>query len=628
MADDIVEEIKARIALSSVVGRRTKLTRKGRGDFMALCPFHGEKSPSFHVMDDKGAYYCFGCGEKGDLFTFVQKTENLSFREALEKLAAEAGVALPAPNPEAKAAADRRKTLHDALEAACAWFESQLKTQGAAAARDYLARRGLDPATIGRFRLGHAPGAGSRLAEALTGRGFETEQLAAAGLIRVPEDGRAPFDWFRDRVMFPIADLRGRVIAFGARTLGDGEPKYLNSPDSPVFHKGETLFNLAQAREAAHQTQRVVVVEGYMDVIALAQAGIGEAVAPLGTALTEAQLELLWRVAPEPILCFDGDKAGQRAAARALARALPLLKPGHSLRFLTLPDGLDPDDLVRRDGAAGMAGRLEQAVPLVDFLWAQEQAAADLSTPERRAAFEERLGQVLREIADPRIQAHYRQALRSRVRALFAPPPAPERAALPRDRSAAGRGRWPGKGPEDRFLGARAEARARLVRSEKGRLTADRGAVLERLLLLILIRHPALIPRLENDLIDVHLVDSELDRLRHEVLRASVAVPDLDSTRLKDHLAARGFAERVDQLEQDALLGLQSFARSEAALGVAEQGWRHALERHRRQTVLAQDLESARRAYIADPANPGLEARMKGIEDELIRIEAQALPEA
>lgn len=625
MADDIVEEIKARIALSSVVGRRTKLTRKSRGTFTGLCPFHAEKTPSFSVADDRGFYHCFGCGESGDLFTFVQKTENMGFREALEKLAGEAGVALPVANPEARAAAERRKTLHDALEAACVWFESQLKTQAAAAARGYLARRGLDAATTDRFRLGYAPGAGNRLAEALGARGFATGQLAEAGLIRLPEDGRAPFDWFRDRVTFPITDPRGRVIAFGARTLGDGEPKYLNSPDSPVFHKGETLFNLAGARAAATRTQRIIVVEGYMDVIALAQAGIGEVVAPLGTALTEAQLGLLWRLAAEPILCFDGDKAGRRAAERALARALPLLKAGHSLRFLALPDGLDPDDLVRREGPAGMTQRLDQAVPLVEQLWAQECAAADLSTPERRAAFEERLGQVLRQIADPRVQAHYRQDLNGRRRILFAPPPPAAVAARPRGP----RGPWAGTLPEDRFVAGRVEARSRLVRRERAAGTASAGAVNELLLLLILIRHPPLIARLEGEVVDLELQDPELDQLRHALLQASMDVPDLDSGRLKDHLAAKGFSNWVDRLEKDRhRLGIQSFVRAEVDLAVAERGWRHALECLRRQTVLARDLESAKLAYYADPADPGLFARVKRIEEELTRIEAQALPDA
>ncbi|MFA5119907.1 DNA primase [Zavarzinia sp.] len=615
MADDVTDEIKSRLLLSTIVGRRTKIMRKGRGDFMALCPFHGEKTPSFHVMDDRGAYYCFGCGEKGDIFTFVQKTENLGFREALEKLAAEAGVALPAPNPEAKQQAEKRQGLHEALETACAWYEAQLKTAAGAGGRAYFERRGLSAATIARHRLGYAPGGHTQMMDALVARGFPPDLLVEAGLIRRPDDGRSPYDYFRDRVTFPIRDPRGKVIAFGARTMGDGEPKYLNSPDTPLFHKGETLFNLSLAREAAHKAGRVVVCEGYMDVIALDQAGIAEAVAPLGTALTEAQIEALWRLAPEPVLCFDGDNAGQRAASRALDRALPMLKPGHSLRFLTLPDKLDPDELIRRDGPAAMKAQLDKAIPLVEFLWAREVAAADLATPERRAAFEARVGQVVREIGDARIQAHYREELRGRVRNLMDSLRPQRPAAPPRGPRAPWR---PGFGGPPVKAGA-----GRTLRSSRLAQGQNAGAARsEGLLLLTVVQHPSLLPKVAEELGQLHFLSESLDRLRSALLSMSFDVPGLDSEQVKGHLADAGLAETIAHLEDDPFLRLHGMAREGEAIDQVEEGWRHVLALHRRQTDLTAELNEAQASYEASPTEAGLR-RIQAIGRELTRIVSQ-----
>lgn len=615
MADDVVAEIKSRILLSTVVGRRTKIVRKGRSDFMALCPFHGEKTPSFHVMDDKGAYYCFGCGEKGDVFSFVQKTENLGFREALERLAAEAGVSLPAPNPEARQQAEKRQTLHDVMEAACAWYEAQLQTGAGAAARDYFARRGLSAATIARFRLGYSPAASTALSDALGARGIAPAMLIEAGLMRQPDDGRRPFDYFRDRVTFPIRDARGRVIAFGARIMGEGEPKYLNSPETPLFHKGDTLFNVNLAREAALKTGRVVVCEGYMDVIALDQAGIAEAVAPLGTALTEGQLEALWRLAAEPILCFDGDKAGQRAAGRALERALPLLKPGHSLRFLTLPDSLDPDELIRRDGAPAMRAALDKAVPLVDFLWAREIEAADLSTPERRAAFETRIGHVLREMGDARIQAHYREELRGRLRLLM-DQLRPRRA--PFERGAGGR-----RGGAGRFPAPLAAATVSLKSSRLGQGQDSGPDAKVRLLLLALIRHPGILRHVEDELVGMEIDSPALDSLRRALLSMSFQSPDLDMEKVKGHLADVGLAETFAHLEDDRFLGLHGIARNDMTIDQVEDGWRHVLALHRRQTGLRAELSEAQANYEASPTDAGIR-RIQAIKEELSRIESMA----
>ncbi|PWR25693.1 DNA primase [Zavarzinia aquatilis] len=618
MADDVTAEIKSRLLLSTVVGRRTKITRKGRADFMALCPFHGEKTPSFHVMDDKGTYYCFGCGEKGDIFSFVQKTENLGFREALERLAAEAGVALPAPNPEAKQQAEKRQTLQDALEAACTWYEAQLQTGAGGAAREYFARRGLTRETIARFRLGYAPGGHTALMDALVARGFPPALLVEAGLVRKPDDGRSPYDYFRDRVTFPIRDARGRVIAFGARTMGDGEPKYLNSPETPLFHKGDTLFNLNLAREAALKAGRVIVCEGYMDVIALDQAGIAEAVAPLGTALTEGQIEALWRLAPEPTLCFDGDKAGQRAASRALDRALPLLKPGHSLRFLTLPDNLDPDELIRRDGAPAMRAALDRAVPLVDYLWQREKAAADFSTPERRAAFETRIGQVLREIGDGRVQAYYKDELRGRLRGLM-DELRPRRQAPQRDP----RGGFGGRGGSGGRFPLVPPGASNFLRASRLGQGQDSGAdATTRLLLLCLVRHPRLLPRVDDELVRLEIDSPPLDRLRSALLSMSFNVPGLDSDKVKGHLADVGLAETFAHLEDDRFLGLHGIARSDMTIDLVEEGWRHVLALHRRQTGLKAELSEAQASYEASPTDAGIR-RVQAIKEELNRIESQ-----
>ena len=325
-----LDELRGRISLPGLVSRQVKLERRGR-EFAGLCPFHTEKTPSFYVVEDKNFFHCFGCGAHGDAIGFVMRADNLDFLEAVEKLAGEAGLAVPQSTPEEREKAQRQKTLLETLEAAAAFYEARLWSPAGSTARNYLGARGLDADTIRRFRLGWAPDDRQSLKRALVAD-FSEALLVEAGLLHRPEEGEA-FDYFRNRVMFPIGDRAGRIIAFGGRVLADGQPKYLNSPESPIFQKGRVLYGWSAARAAAADRRDAIVTEGYMDVIALHRAGFASAVAPLGTALTEYQLEELWRLGPEPILCFDGDAAGQRAAARALRRALPLLRPGRSLRF-------------------------------------------------------------------------------------------------------------------------------------------------------------------------------------------------------------------------------------------------------------------------------------------------------
>ncbi|MDP9057032.1 MAG: DNA primase [Pseudomonadota bacterium] len=403
-----LDELRARVALSGVIGRTTRLTKAGH-EFKACCPFHNEKSPSFTVNDAKGFYHCFGCGAHGDVIRWMTDQRGLSFMDAVKELAAEAGIELPAIDPREAEKADTRAGLHEVMAAAQAWFASQLASAEGAKARSYLGTRGFDAHTVARFGFGYAPEGRQALKAALSQ--FPENLLIEAGLL-IAVDEREPYDRFRGRLMLPIEDARGRVIAFGGRILEKDKtdaPKYLNSPDTPLFDKGRTLYNLHRAGPASRQNGRLIVVEGYMDVIALAAAGFGECVAPLGTALTEQQIEMLWRLVETPILCFDGDAAGRRAAIRAALRALPLLRPAHSLRMVQLPMGLDPDDLVKRDGAQAMERLLGDARGLLDMLWEHEREAAPLHSPEDKAGLKARLMAHVDTIADPDIKAMYRR---------------------------------------------------------------------------------------------------------------------------------------------------------------------------------------------------------------------------
>jgi DNA primase len=422
-SDSFLDEIRARLPVSGVVSRRVPLKRAGR-EWKGLSPFNREKTPSFTVNDQKGFYHCFSSGKHGDVFTFLMETEGLSFPEAVERLADEAGLELPKPDPQFERVAKERLGLFDALEAAARLFEEALMTREGRDALSYAERRGLSPPTLKEFRIGFAPSSKDVLKGALLTKGFTEAQLLDAGLLVRPDDGRASYDRFRNRLTIPILDAKSRVIAFGARALdAASEPKYLNSPETRLFDKGSMVFNFARARKAAFENGELVVVEGYMDVIALHQAGFTNAVATLGTAFTERQMEQLWLLAPEPIICFDGDKAGEAAAARAIDRMLPNLREGHSFRFAFLPQGSDPDDLVRTKGGGAFAECLAGARPLIDMVWLRERSAQAIDTPERRAAFEGRLEQLLAEIGNARVRDHYRREVKNRLFALWRPKP-------------------------------------------------------------------------------------------------------------------------------------------------------------------------------------------------------------
>ena len=437
-----LDELRNRLSLGQVVGRKvmwdTRKSNQGKGDLWAPCPFHQEKTASFHVDDRKGYYYCFGCHAKGDAITFVRETENVDFMEAVKILAAEAGMTVPERDLRAQEKADARAVLTDVMEQAVQYHRLQLQTAAAAEARDYLARRGLSVEAQARWEIGFAPNNGGVLAH-LTGKGVDATLVMEAGLAAESDRGGAPYDRFRGRIMFPIRDARGRAIGFGGRAMDPNHPaKYYNSPETPLFDKGRSLFNHGPAREAAGKGKPLVVAEGYMDVIALSEAGFTATVAPLGTAITEDQLRLMWRMAPEPIVALDGDKAGLRAAMRVIDIALPMLEAGQSLRFALMPEGMDPDDLIKAQGAGAMQQLLDQAIPMVQLLWQRETEGKTFDSPERKAALDKALREKINLIKDPSIKSHYGQAIKDMRWTLFAAPrqPAPRKGTVRT---------WPGK---------------------------------------------------------------------------------------------------------------------------------------------------------------------------------------
>jgi len=583
-APQFLDDIRSRVTLSDVIARRVKLIRRGR-EHTGLCPFHNEKTPSFTVNDDKGFFHCFGCGAHGDVIGFVMRTEGLSFPEAVERLAGEAGLQVPVASPEERHRAKARETLHTVNEAACAWFERQLRGPAGRHALDYLKGRGLGDDTIARFRLGFAPDGRDALKAALVKSGVNEALLLEAGLIGRPDDGRATYDRFRGRVMFPIADRAGRVIAFGGRILGDGQPKYLNSPDTPLFNKGHVLYGLAAAREAIHKAQEAIVVEGYMDVIALHQAGIRTAVAPLGTALTEQQIELLWRMAPEPIMCFDGDAAGQRAAQRAAERALPMLAPGRSLRFALLPPGDDPDSLVRSGGTQAMRDVLGAVRPLVDLVWDMVALGRPSDTPERRALVRKELRDQAARIADRSVQDFYWAEFEARLQAAFGRPTAAQRQPG-RKRQGGAWSRQPSP-LEPPGAGIRSDGNVGVLELRR-----------EQALLAGIVNFPLLLGDFGEQVGHISLERSELDKLRQEILK--VWAPDLDTGDLQRHLRSQGFANVLDRILAQDVYEIAPFCRPTTAYEAVREGWNDLYDYFHRRQYVGKELEAARRALAED----------------------------
>ena len=427
--------------LSQVVGRKVtwdqRKSNQGKGDMWAPCPFHQEKSASFHVDDRKGFYYCFGCHAKGDAISFVRETENVSFMEAVEILAREAGMPMPERDPRAVEKADKRSELAEVMEQAVRWFRLQLQTGVAADARAYLVRRGLNEAALTHWEIGFAPDTWQGLWDALKGKGVADELILDAGLAKPSTKGGKPYDTFRGRIMFPIRDARGRAIGFGGRAMDPNDnAKYLNSPETALFDKGRSLYNVKEARTAAGKGQPLLVAEGYMDVIAMHGAGFQAAVAPLGTAITENQLQMLWRIDPEPIITLDGDTAGQRAALRLIDLSLPLLEAGQSLRFAMMPEGQDPDDLLKSAGAGAFQKLIDDAIPMVKLLWQRETEGRVFDSPERKASLDKSLREKIKLIKDPSIRSHYGQEIKDLRWQLFRPQKGPRKPMVQ------GRGAW------------------------------------------------------------------------------------------------------------------------------------------------------------------------------------------
>ena len=626
-----LDELRARLPVSEVVAKRVKLKRAGR-EWKGLSPFQQEKSPSFTVNDEKGFYHDFSSGKHGNIFDFVMETEGASFPEAVERCASIVGMPLPVASPEAARQHQIRKTLHDVMEMAAKFFVERLNARTGAKARGYLADRGITPATQVQFGIGYAPAERYALKEHLGAAGISVADMVEAGLLIGGSDIPVPYDRFRDRVMFPISDFRGRIIAFGGRALEkDAQAKYLNSPETPLFHKGDTLYNIANARRAAHAAAAsptpatLVVVEGYVDVIAISGAGYPASVAPLGTALTANQLALLWKMADEPVLCFDGDRAGQKAAWRAAEIALPLLTPGKSLRFAMLPEGQDPDDLARSGGRGAIEEVIAAAQPLADRVWTRAIEGGGFETPERRAALEARIGEISKGISDEVVRRHYRQEFQGRLQRLFAPQAG---------HSAEGSGRrWqqpgsqgkapPGPGrltPRGTSRG-NASIHATAQTLPRGSyqfasptlalspiMPGQRSALSRReaLILLILLNHPALLHDHLEEVAALELAHTDAHRLRAGIIAAFALDPHhgaeeaREIVKLRADLEKAGLGELVARVERANttrdVWGAQPGAAHEDVLST----WRQLVALHRQRHSLLKELKDAEQALGSD----------------------------
>lgn len=595
LSPQFLDELKHRFTLSDVVGRQVKLIRRGR-ESTGLCPFHSEKTPSFTVNDQKGFYHCFGCGEHGSVLDFVMKTQGMTFPEAVEVLAGEVGMDVPKPSREEIERQKERASLAEVMDAVSGWYQTQLKAQAGRGAYDYITGRGLTDQTLERFAMGYAPSSRSALKDAMMARDIGEDQLVETGMLIKPEGGGPSYDRFRDRLMFPITDRQGRVIAFGGRALSkDAKAKYLNSPETSLFHKGATLYNWANARAASYDAGQVMVVEGYMDVIALAQAGIDYAVAPLGTALTEEQISHLWQMADEPILSFDGDNAGQRAAGRAVERALAMLRPGKSLRFMMMPDGDDPDSLVQREGRGAIEALIDKADPLVSVLWSNLTTGVLADTPERRAGLEKKIFGRLAEIQDENVKGLYRREFRERLFQQFRPN---------NQRGQRGAGGNYGRnqpyspGGKKRLAPATGLlSKTRLGRGSGGSAITD---VTEKLMVFTLVNHPEILIRHEEEVADLEFTVPGLDGVCKALVEKAAFGDTLDREAVHAHLEAAGHMDTVQKIANDGALKGDWFAWPEAALSDALTGFEHLLSRYQHITAARAAYRQAEAEYADD----------------------------
>ncbi|MGX9115880.1 DNA primase [Mesorhizobium sp. BHbsci] len=615
-----LDEIRDRVPISSVIGQRVawdrKKTNAPRGDYWACCPFHGEKSPSFHCEDKKGRYHCFGCSVSGDHFKFLTELDGMSFPEAVEKIADMAGVPMPVRDAQEERREKERASLTEIMEMATAFFQERLQGPEGAKARAYLRDRGLTPATQQSFRLGYAPDSRNALKEHLAAKGVPKADIEACGLVRHGDDVPVSYDWFRDRIMFPIPDSRGKIIAFGGRALAaDALAKYMNSPDTELFHKGNVLYNFARARQALGKGAlakggTVIAVEGYMDVIALAQAGFENVVAPLGTALTENQLELLWRMAGEPVLCFDGDQAGLKAAWRAADMALPAVQAGRSVRFALLPEGKDPDDLVKADGPDAFRAVLSEARPLADLLWVRETAGGVFDTPERRAELEKTLRELTSRIRDESLRYHYQQEMRERVLSFFGTQRSARQGYQGGRQDARPGGRFQGKGsaPGGQFArGGNAGGRTAITESLGRSALVKRGSegmsVREATIIAALVNHPALIDENFEHVEFLDLANTDLKRLHAAILDAMAHDMANDRDAVIATIERAGCGEIWARVVALIKRARQWPALETAGLDDARDAFSQALHLQRSARTLHKELKQAEAALASDPTD-------------------------
>jgi DNA primase len=627
-SDSFLEEIRQRLPISQVVGEHViwdkRKSQPQRGDFWACCPFHGEKSPSFHADDRRGIYHCFGCGVSGDHFRFLTEKAGMSFPEAVEKLAGMAGVPMPARDVREEQRQEVRRTLFDVMEIATQYFEAALGHNIGARARGYLHERGVSAAAQTRFRIGYAPDSANGLKEHLAANGVSAQEMVDAGLVVVREDSPLPYDRFRNRVMFPITDFRGKVIAFGGRALSADVPaKYLNSPETELFKKRLNLYNGQAAREAARAGKQVIVVEGYLDVIAAVMAGFEGTVAPMGTALTEEHLQLLWRMSEEPILCFDGDSAGQRAAARATELVLPHLQPGRTVKIATLPEGQDPDDLIKAEGRGAFADVIDRSRSLSDVIWSIETEGGMVpETPEARAALEARLRARAGAIADPSVKRHYMQAFDEKLQAFFAPVRQQRWEGRRDNQRGGGRGQF---GRPNPHLGSKSSPRvvvsdtlrnSRLLKPGRGVDATPREATI----LMTLVNHPALADSRLESLASVELSSPTSRNLLGALLDLVTRDHEISAEALRSALGARGYGEAIEKMQD--LLARQGVWQvgAEIADADAEIGLKHALALHSKAIELNKALKAAELALGEDPSEETFE-RLRDIQNQITTVD-------
>ena len=614
-----LDEIKSRLRPSDIVGKTVKLRRQGR-EYVGLSPFTKEKTPSFYVNDEKGQFFDFSSGKTGDLISFLQETERLSFVEAVERLAAEAGLALPEVDPRAAEHEKVRQGLADWLETAAQWFEAELRRPAGREARAYLERRGLPEKDWSRFRLGFAPPGRSALKDYLIAKGARPAELVETGMLIAPEDGGAPYDRFRDRIIFPIGDARGRVVSFGGRAMDpQARAKYLNGPETTVFHKGHHLYGLSEARKLlaaapAGEATPLVVVEGYMDVIACQRAGV-PAVAPMGTALGEEQMELLWRNHPEPTLSFDGDRAGRQAAERTLDRALPLLRPGRSLQFAFVEGGKDPDEVLREQGPAALKAQLANTTPFAEALFIRERDAAPYDTPERKTSLKSRLRKLAAAIADPDLAQAYKEDLLGRYEQLWPtrePVYTVGAAAREMSRAAWAKRRGVQSGPSQAPATPEGKDASRRLRASPRPLAAA--------LALAALNDPTVIDDKIETVSARGFGDDKLDVLAQELVRLRYEADGLEFDAMVRHLASRGFnADMIPILQQDARRAGVSAPFLQATGERARELWRQAFDLLMQLESLERAVETAARDLDRDHDSSTL-LTLKAERDQLRRL--------